>query len=353
MKQKARFTYKNYKGEVSLRNVRIKSIHYGSNQYHKEQQWLIIGYDFDKEAERTFALKDITEWFGKIIGIEDAKGITTSRFSCKDKNESMPPRTESNDKTDCIHYKHNCSAITCLGCTRYIKKNFIGVDFDDNGNQVETRIVTADYGAIEKRIAELEASKPKPKCHKWVNKNCQYSPTCDGCIVYEVSDDEYDVTSCRNKYGYVINEACIGFFDECKSTDQTDKCEGCDKFNVEPSTIEPPVGQEGKKEIEKWCGTCRYEDDCEGIECDDKNSGWKQKEVLKVTVNTMDGNKLNFNFDKKFLSIIEVMKKEMNCSNVNCEECPFEDNDSTEDLDCDSKGFVFGVVTSLEFKLIQ
>ncbi len=57
-----RIRYKNYKGEVAVRLIVPLRIFYGSNEYHKTDQWLIEAYDMDKRANRTFALKDIQEW---------------------------------------------------------------------------------------------------------------------------------------------------------------------------------------------------------------------------------------------------------------------------------------------------
>ncbi len=57
-----RFTYKNHLGKVALRQVVPQKIHFGSNQWHPEPQWLLDAYDAGKGDERTFAMKDITDW---------------------------------------------------------------------------------------------------------------------------------------------------------------------------------------------------------------------------------------------------------------------------------------------------
>ncbi len=54
--------YTNYKGETGVRNILPKEIFFGSNEWHKENQWLLIAYDLDKEVDRTFAMKDIHTW---------------------------------------------------------------------------------------------------------------------------------------------------------------------------------------------------------------------------------------------------------------------------------------------------
>ncbi len=59
------FTYRNYKGIISDRKVIPLCIHFGSNKYHKEKQWLIDGFDLDKQEHRVFAMNDIIS-FGKV-----------------------------------------------------------------------------------------------------------------------------------------------------------------------------------------------------------------------------------------------------------------------------------------------
>lgn len=62
MKTEVTFTYKNHRGETSVRLVRPIMIAFGSNEFHSEPQWLLHGWDLSKEAERTFAMKDIKDW---------------------------------------------------------------------------------------------------------------------------------------------------------------------------------------------------------------------------------------------------------------------------------------------------
>lgn len=58
-----RVKYKNWKGEVAARTIIPLSIFYGSTEYHKEGQWLLKVWDMGKEDYRTYAVKDILEWF--------------------------------------------------------------------------------------------------------------------------------------------------------------------------------------------------------------------------------------------------------------------------------------------------
>lgn len=55
--------YKNWKGEEKIRTIIPKDIYFGSTNYHKQEQWLIKVFDVEKQVERTYALKDIKEWF--------------------------------------------------------------------------------------------------------------------------------------------------------------------------------------------------------------------------------------------------------------------------------------------------
>lgn len=56
------FTYKNHRGEISTRLVLPIMIAFGSNSYHPEPQWFVHGIDINKNAERTFAWKDIKDF---------------------------------------------------------------------------------------------------------------------------------------------------------------------------------------------------------------------------------------------------------------------------------------------------
>ena len=54
------FDYVNYKGESSHRKVQVDQIEFGTNEWHKEPQWLMHAYDFDKNENRAFAMRDMT-----------------------------------------------------------------------------------------------------------------------------------------------------------------------------------------------------------------------------------------------------------------------------------------------------
>jgi hypothetical protein len=58
--------YTNYEGKRGVRRIRPLSIIWGSNEWHREDQWLLLARDIDKNADRTFALKDIHMMTGRI-----------------------------------------------------------------------------------------------------------------------------------------------------------------------------------------------------------------------------------------------------------------------------------------------
>lgn len=52
--------YKNWKGEIGIRKIVPSATpYYGSNEWHKEPQWLLDAVDVEKGERRTFAMKDI------------------------------------------------------------------------------------------------------------------------------------------------------------------------------------------------------------------------------------------------------------------------------------------------------
>ena len=57
-----RFEYMNYRGVVSTRVVKPIRIWFGSNQYHPHPQWIMRALDLERNVERDFALRDISNW---------------------------------------------------------------------------------------------------------------------------------------------------------------------------------------------------------------------------------------------------------------------------------------------------
>jgi hypothetical protein len=59
-----RIVYTNYRSETSIRTVVPRAIEFGASEWHPEPQWLLLATDVEKQAERSFAMKDIRAWLG-------------------------------------------------------------------------------------------------------------------------------------------------------------------------------------------------------------------------------------------------------------------------------------------------
>lgn len=57
--------YTNWKGERSVRTIEPIELVFEENEYHKPAQWLLVAKDLEKDALRSFALKDIHSWTPK------------------------------------------------------------------------------------------------------------------------------------------------------------------------------------------------------------------------------------------------------------------------------------------------
>lgn len=58
----AEVTYTNYKGKTAKRRIIPDKWYFGKTEYHPEDQWLLIAYDVEKQAWRTFAMSGFSEW---------------------------------------------------------------------------------------------------------------------------------------------------------------------------------------------------------------------------------------------------------------------------------------------------
>jgi hypothetical protein len=56
-----KFTYKNWRGEIAQRHVKVMSIWYGTTQWHPEPQWFMHALDLDKKEIRDFAMRDMKD----------------------------------------------------------------------------------------------------------------------------------------------------------------------------------------------------------------------------------------------------------------------------------------------------
>lgn len=54
--------YTNHRGERSKRTIEPLTLFFGSNQWHRNPQWLLDAWDVDKQAARNFAMKDVHSW---------------------------------------------------------------------------------------------------------------------------------------------------------------------------------------------------------------------------------------------------------------------------------------------------
>ncbi len=61
-KKAVTIVYTNYKGVTNVRSIIPIEILFGHTDWHKEDQWLMRAFDIQKNAERTFAVKDIISW---------------------------------------------------------------------------------------------------------------------------------------------------------------------------------------------------------------------------------------------------------------------------------------------------
>ena len=62
-KHQVKILYTNHRGETSIRTIMPKAIQFLSNEWHLEEQWCLIAHDLEKNAERTFACKNIQAWW--------------------------------------------------------------------------------------------------------------------------------------------------------------------------------------------------------------------------------------------------------------------------------------------------
>ena len=57
-----RFMYMNNRGETLTRRVIPLGIAFDHNEWNPEPQWLLSGWDLDRQAIRVFAIKLIQDW---------------------------------------------------------------------------------------------------------------------------------------------------------------------------------------------------------------------------------------------------------------------------------------------------
>jgi len=62
-KELVSIVYTNYRGETALRKIVPKRMWFGKTDWHPEEGWLLDAFDIEKDAERSFAIKDIKAWY--------------------------------------------------------------------------------------------------------------------------------------------------------------------------------------------------------------------------------------------------------------------------------------------------
>jgi predicted DNA-binding transcriptional regulator YafY len=66
------FWYANHRGEEAVRRVLPYYLWYGSTEWHPTPQWLVRGYDLDRQAERDFAMSGLRGPWVPCAAPEDA-----------------------------------------------------------------------------------------------------------------------------------------------------------------------------------------------------------------------------------------------------------------------------------------
>lgn len=54
--------YTNWRGERGEREIVPLSLKFGSNEWHKSEQWMVLAHDVEKKADRWFAMSGINQW---------------------------------------------------------------------------------------------------------------------------------------------------------------------------------------------------------------------------------------------------------------------------------------------------
>jgi predicted DNA-binding transcriptional regulator YafY len=62
LKKAVTINYTNWQEETEDRHIIPLELFFGKTEWHPEEQWLLRALDLDKNAERSFALKDIHTW---------------------------------------------------------------------------------------------------------------------------------------------------------------------------------------------------------------------------------------------------------------------------------------------------
>ncbi|MEK6792762.1 MAG: WYL domain-containing protein [Nanoarchaeota archaeon] len=61
--KEVKILYTNWRGETAVRRIIPKEVVFVATEWHPEEQWCLVAFDLDKQADRSFACKDIKAWF--------------------------------------------------------------------------------------------------------------------------------------------------------------------------------------------------------------------------------------------------------------------------------------------------
>jgi predicted DNA-binding transcriptional regulator YafY len=60
--KQVRILYTNYKGMTAWRSIVPGALRFAATEHHPEEQWIMDAHDLEKDALRSFAMRDIKEW---------------------------------------------------------------------------------------------------------------------------------------------------------------------------------------------------------------------------------------------------------------------------------------------------
>jgi predicted DNA-binding transcriptional regulator YafY len=106
-----RIWYTNHRGERAERNIIPRKIVWGSTRWHPQPQWILHAWDLDRQAERSFAVKDFG---GSAVKIDPAseKAVEIVRLVDELRSDEGDSVTIINDNPD--FHGPSC-AIECNG----------------------------------------------------------------------------------------------------------------------------------------------------------------------------------------------------------------------------------------------
>lgn len=55
--------YTNWQGKTAIRRIVPIEVKWETSEWHPEPQWILDAWDIEKDARRSFAMKDIRSWF--------------------------------------------------------------------------------------------------------------------------------------------------------------------------------------------------------------------------------------------------------------------------------------------------